>query len=200
MPGVPDVYLEASYRGHKVSPGKYRITLKQGNATLSSDAEILANPLYSATAADYKEYDIIMSAMETELTAMHNMINNLAGKRIQLESLLASLKDEKYKQLVAEGWLLATKMKTWDGEMIQRKTKVYDDADNFPFGFTAHYIFLINQTESDIPKLTQPSLDRKKELDNKWAALKARGLDMLEKELSAFNKKCSEAGIGAVWK
>jgi photosystem II stability/assembly factor-like uncharacterized protein len=200
MTGVPNVYLEASYRGHKASPEKYKITLKSGSTTVTSDAEILANPLYPATAKDYKEYDLVMSAMETELTTMHNMINNLYGKRTQLETLLAALKDEKYKQLVAEGRLLAKKMKTWDEEMIQRKTKVYDDADNFPFGFTAHYIFLINQTESDIPKITQPSLDRKRELDSKWSALKAKGLEILEKEVPAFNKKCWEAGIGAVWK
>jgi photosystem II stability/assembly factor-like uncharacterized protein len=200
MPGVPDVYLEASYRGHKASPGKYRITLKVGNNQTPTDAEILANPLYSVTAAGYEEYNAVMSAMETELTAMHNMVNSLNNKRLQLESLLASLKDEKHKQLVAEGWLLAKKMKAWDEEMIQRKTKVYDDADNFPFGFTANYIFLINQTESDIPKVNQPSLDRKKELDAQWAVLKTKGVDMLAKEIPAFNIKCWEAGVGAVWK
>jgi hypothetical protein len=197
---VPDVYLEASYRGHKASPGKYRITLKVGNNQTPTDAEILANPLYSVTAAGYEEYNAVMSAMETELTAMHNMVNSLNNKRLQLESLLASLKDEKHKQLVAEGWLLAKKMKAWDEEMIQRKTKVYDDADNFPFGFTANYIFLINQTESDIPKVNQPSLDRKKELDAQWAVLKTKGVDMLAKEIPAFNIKCWEAGVGAVWK
>ena len=31
-------------------------------------------------------------------------------------------------------------MKAWDEDMIQRKTKVYDDADNFPAKFTANYL------------------------------------------------------------
>lgn len=200
MPGVPGVYLEASYRGHKASPGKYNITLQSGQAKLTTEAVILANPQYPVTAAEYKAYDELMSAMEAALTAMHRMINNLNEKRLQLESLLATLKEEKHKQLIADGRVLAAKMKTWDEEMIQRKTKVYDDADNFPFKFTAHYLFLINHAESDIPRVTQPSLDRKKELDAQWNALRARGLEMLEKELPAFNKKCWEAGVGAVWK
>ncbi len=91
-------------------------------------------------------------------------------------------------------------MKAWDDDMIQRKTKVYDDADNFPAKFTANYLFLINQTESDIPRVNQPSLDRMKELNAEWATLKSRGVEILDNNIPAFNKKLWDAGVGAVWK
>jgi photosystem II stability/assembly factor-like uncharacterized protein len=200
MPGVPDVYLEASYRGHKTIPGKYTITLKKGEQKIITDAEILANPLYPADAAINKDYDYIMNGMEKELAVMHKMVNSMNEKRLQLESLLASLAGEKYTVLKEEGEALEKKMKTWDGEMIQRKTKVYDDADNFPAKFTANYLFLINQTESDIPGINQPSLDRMKELNEEWAGLKKRCLEILDVNIPAYNKKLWEAGIGAVWK
>jgi photosystem II stability/assembly factor-like uncharacterized protein len=200
MPGVPDVYIESSYRGHKASPGKYTITLKMGAQKISTVAEILANPLYPADAATYKEYNSIMSSMENELTAMHKMVNSMKAKREQLESLLSSLTDEKYAALKSEGWALAKKMKMWDEDMIQRKSKVYDDADNFPAKFTANYLFLINQTESEIPSVNQPSLDRMKELNAEWGTLKLRGVEILEKEIPAFNKKLWDAGVGPVWK
>ena len=102
--------------------------------------------------------------------------------------------------LKTEGDSLVKKMKAWDEDMIQRKTKVYDDADNFPAKFTANYLFLINQTESDIPGVNQPSLDRMKELNTEWATLKSRGVEILEKSIPAFNKKLWDAGVGAVWK
>jgi photosystem II stability/assembly factor-like uncharacterized protein len=201
MPGVPDAYIESSYRGHKAIPGKYTITLKAAEQKVSTDAEILANPLYPTDAAAYKEYNSVMSGMENELTAMHKMVNNLNAKREQLESLLASLpSDDKYAALKTEGQALVKKMKAWDEDMIQRKTKVYDDADNFPAKFTANYLFLINQTESDIPGVNQPSLDRMKELNTEWVALKNRGVEILEKNIPALNKKLWEAGVGAVWK
>jgi photosystem II stability/assembly factor-like uncharacterized protein len=201
MPGVPDAYIESSYRGHKAIPGKYTIILKMDEQKVSTDAEILANPLYPADAAVYKEYNSIMSSMENELMAMHKMINNMNAKREQLESLLASLPaDEKYAALKTEGSALAKKMKAWDEDMIQRKTKVYDDADNFPAKFTANYLFLINQTESDIPGVNQPSLDRMKELNAQWATLKNRGVEILDKDIAALNKKLWDAGVGAVWK
>ena len=123
------------------------------------------------------------------------------AKKEQLESLLASFPDdEKYTALKTEGSALVKKMKAWDEDMIQRKTKVYDDADNFPAKFTANYLFLINQTESDIPGVNQPSLDRMKELNAGWAILKNRGVEILDNNIPAFNKKLWDAGIGAVWK
>jgi hypothetical protein len=200
MPGVPDVYIESSYRGHKAIPGKYTVTLKAGDQKLSTDAEILANPLYPTDAATYKEYDNIMNGMEKELTTMHKMVNSMNEKRLQLESLLKTLADAKFVALKKEGDSLAKKMKAWDEDMIQRKTKVYDDADNFPAKFTANYLFLINQTESDIPNLNQPSLDRMKELNAEWRTLKNRGVEIADKDIPALNKKLWEAGLGAIWK
>jgi hypothetical protein len=174
--------------------------LKAGDQKLSTNAEILVNPLYPADAATYREYDNIMTGMEKELTTMHNMVNSMNEKRLQLESLLSSLSGIKYAALIVEGTALAKKMKVWDEDMIQRKTKVYDDADNFPAKFTANYLFLINQTESDIPGVNQPSLDRMKELNAEWATLKSRGVEILEKDIPALNKKLWDAGLGAIWK
>jgi photosystem II stability/assembly factor-like uncharacterized protein len=201
MPGVANVYIESSYAGHKAPPGKYSITLKMGEQTTATETEILANPLYPTTAATYAEYHQTMLGMETELTAMHRMTNSLYEKQKQLESLLGSLPaGDKFSTIKKEGEALLKKMKTWDEEMVQRKSKAYDDVENFPNKFTANYLFLINQTESDIPKVNQPSLDRMKQLNTQWDVLKARASEMLDKEIPALNKRMWEAGLGAIWK
>ena len=200
MPGVPDVRIEGSFAGHKAPPGKYGLTLKVGDQTASTDAEILANPLYPTSPSVYSEYHQTMLGMETELTTMHHMVNNLYEKQKQLESLLSSLSGDKYSALKKDGEALVKKMKAWDEDMVQRKSKAYDDVENFPNKFTANYLFLINQTESDIPRVNQPSLDRMKELNAQWATLKARGTELLEKDVPAFNKKLWDAGLGAIWK
>ena len=201
MVGVPGVRVEGSWAGHKAIPGKYRFDLKWGARTASTDAEILANPLYPTNASTYMEYHQTMLAMETELTAMHRMVNSLYEKQKQLESLLGSLPaGEKYSALKREGEALLKKMKAWDEDMVQRKSKAYDDVENFPNKFTANYLFLINATESDIPRVNQPSLDRMRELNAQWATLKARGIELLERDLPAFNKRSWDAGLGAIWK
>ena len=201
MPGVPGVYIESSYSGHKASPGKYRFSLKLGTQELTATASILANPLYATDAAAYNEYHLLMSSMEKELAVMHRMVNTLYSKKQQLESLLSTLPaDSKYETIKKEGQLLAQQLKAWDEEMVQRKSKAYDDVENFPNKFTANYMFLINQTESDIPKVNQPSLDLLKELTAEWIGLKKRADEILDKQIPAFNTMLWQAGVGAIWK
>ena len=203
MPGIPGVRIEGSFAAHKAPPGKYTFTLRMtgSQAIASAETEILANPLYPTTASQYSEYHQTMLAMETELASMHRMINNLYEKQKQLESLIGSLPaDEKYARIKLDGDALVKKMKAWDEDMVQRKSKAYDDVENFPNKFTANYLFLINQTESDIPRVNQPSLDRMKQLNGDWAGLKARGNELLEKDIPAFNKRLWDLGLGAIWK
>jgi hypothetical protein len=90
-------------------------------------------------------------------------------------------------------------MKQWDEDMIQRKSKAYDDVENFPNKFTANYLFLINQTESDIPRVNKPSVDRMNELNEQWKALETRGREILDKAIPDFNRQLWNVGVGAVW-
>lgn len=200
IPGVENVYIEAGYRGHKASPGKYSFTLKNGGENISTAAEILPNPLYPTTPAAYKEYHLIMSGMESELTTMHSLVNELYEKQMRLKSLLEALpNDNKFDSVKKNGEALLKKMKAWDEDMIQRKSKAYDDVENFPNKFTANYMFLVNQTEGDIPRVNQPSLDLMKQLNAEWSTLRSRANEMLEKDIPAINKQFWETGKGAVW-
>ena len=200
MPGIPTAYIEGSYRGHKTVPGKYKLTLKQGNKTSATTVEILPNPLYDVSAKNYKEYHNVMSEMEQTLSNMHDKTNRLFKIQNQLKKLLASLPDDRgLDQLKKDGKELAIKLKLWDEEMVQRKSKAYDDVENFPNKFTAEYLFLINQTESDIPRVTQASRKRRKELDAKWKNLNKQADAILKSDIPRFNQKLWQKKIGAIW-
>ncbi len=201
IPGVPGVYVEGSYRGHKAIPGKYRFRLKVKDRTLETDAEILANPLYATSAAEYAEYHAEMSGMERELTAMHRLVNSVYDQQKQLESLLAALPSgDKYAEVKRDGDALLEKLKAWDADMVQRRSRAYDDVENFPNKFTANYLFLVNQTESDLPRVNQPNRERLAQLNAEWATLKARADRLTAEEIPALNKRLWELGFGAIWK
>jgi len=201
IPGVPGVYVEGSYRGHKAIPGTYRFTLKAAGRELRANAAILANPLYPTDASTYAQYHAVMSGMEQALAAMHRLVNSLYDQQKQLEGLLAALpSDDRYASVRRDGGALLEKLKAWDGEMIQRRSRAYDDVENFPNRFTANYLFLINQTESDLPRVNQPSLDRLTELNAQWSSLKARADRLTAEEIPALNRKLWELGVGAIWK
>ena len=170
---------------------------------MSSETQfsILKNPLYAIDDKVYSDYHIMMNEMETEVSKMHKMVNSMNGQREQLENLLTTIPaDEKYAAMKKTGDSLVKEMKQWDEDMVQRKSKSYDDVENFPNKFTANYMFLINQTESDIPKVTQSSLDVRKDLDTQWSGLQTKANDLMNNRLPAYNKELWNAGFGAIWK
>ncbi|HMQ89975.1 MAG TPA: glycosyl hydrolase, partial [Flavilitoribacter sp.] len=123
MAGVPGVYIEGNFSGHKVGPGKYSVHLKQGDQEATSAFEVLDNPLYPNDPAVREEYDNLTSAMEATVNEMHATINTMAGAQKQIEEALKRLPDEpRYQKVRTEGEALAKRMAAWDGEMIQRKS------------------------------------------------------------------------------
>lgn len=199
MPGVSGAYIEGSYRGHKASPGLYTLMIKNGKAVQSTTFQIKPNPRYPQD-LDYQGYHEMMSEMEAKLSKMHLTINTLYSKMNQIKDILQHLSDDpKYATIKAQGASLIKKIKDWDEDMVQRKSKAYDDVENFPNKFTANYLFLINQTESDIARVNQGSREKRAELDAEWGKLESVAKELLAKEIPAYNKLLWKAGIGAVW-
>ena len=64
--------------------------------------------------------------------------------------------------------------------------------------FTANWLFMINATESELPRVNQPSRDRLSELEPEWAALRARGDAMLNDDIQALNRRLFDLGVGAI--
>ena len=199
MTGVPEVYIESNFHGHKASPGTYSISLKYGNAESKTECKILANPLYATTQEGYTEYHNFMVSMEDALNEMHRKVNNIQKMRLQLDDVLKDFPEgEKYTALKKAGNDLVKKMKVWDEDMVQRKAKVYDDVDNYENKFTANYLFLINHCESDIPKVTKPNRDRLEELTQEWNKLNVRAKEIIETDVPVYTKQLWDVGIGAV--
>jgi DNA repair exonuclease SbcCD ATPase subunit len=200
MGGVTGVYIEANYRGHKVSPGRYRLTLKLGARTASTEAEVLPHPLYTADAATYAEYDQFMTRAEGEVNRMHDAANELHEAQEQLAAILAKLPaTPPFADLRRDAEALLGKLKAWDGDVVSRQSKAYDDVENFAQKFSANWMFMVNATESDLPRVNQPSKDRFAELEPEWQKLKSRA-EALNDEIQALNRKLFDQGVGAIKK
>ncbi|MEZ4896001.1 MAG: glycosyl hydrolase [Saprospiraceae bacterium] len=199
MPGVTGVYIESSYAGHKVIPGTYQMVLKVQGKEYKTSCKILKNPNYPTDQTTYATYDSVMTYMESQITEMHNLVNTLHDLRGQLSAALQHVSDDGNQTAIKEeGKKLVKKLTDWDEAMVQRKSKAYDDVDNYENKFTANYLFVLNHTESDIPVVTQPDRDRMKALDAQWKTLKKEGNELLNIAIPEFNQKLWQAGIGAL--
>ncbi|GAB1446719.1 MAG: glycosyl hydrolase [Cyclobacteriaceae bacterium] len=200
MVGLPSAYIEGSYSGHKAPPGTYTMTLKYGDKNAKSDFKILPNPLYKIDAASYNEQHNLMLTMEGALNDMHTKVNTILKMRNQIEEAMKTMGDNaSYTALKKEGKALTEKMRLWDEDMVQRRSKTYDDVENFPNKFTANYMFLIGEADSSIPRVNKSTTDQLTELTKEWNVLDARAKTIMETDVPAYTKKLWDAGIGAVW-
>jgi WD40 repeat protein len=195
LPGVPGAYIESRFGGHVVPPGSYMLKLKANGNEVTTEGSISAIPTYTTTPEQYAEYHSFMTELEGNLTEMHTTLNTLYQSQQQLKEVLKDVKDASLK---AEGEKLIADLDAWDKDMVQRKSKAYDDVENFPNKFTAEYLFLIDATNSTIPRVNQGSKDRKTELDMEWKSLESRAKAFKNTAIPAYNKKLWEAGIGAI--
>ncbi|MEL6634427.1 MAG: glycosyl hydrolase [Bacteroidota bacterium] len=195
MTGVTDVYIEGSYRGHRVAPGTYTVTLTVDGKKYVQEANVIENPTMEVARETFDAYHSIMLEMEQTMTHMHNRVNQLQSISSQLKRIQADLTEPTLKETCKR---LIQSLKEWDETMVQRKSKAYDDVENFENKFSANYLYLINVTESQIPRVNASSVERKKELDAAWSKYEAQAAEWLEKDLKAFNQALWEAGLGAI--
>ncbi len=195
MPGAEGVYIEGSYSGHRAIPGRYTFRLTVQGTTYETGAEILPVSSHGISEQQYREYDKFMDETEGSLSEMHQLVSRMDGVRTQLESVLEGIKDA---QLRARGQQLLDELTAWDEEMVQRKSKAYDDVINFPNKFTADYLFLINQSQSGMPRITRAAKERRTELDVRWAELRAQAQSFIDKSIPDYNIRLWQAGIGAI--
>jgi photosystem II stability/assembly factor-like uncharacterized protein len=195
MPGIPNVYIEASFRGHKVAPGTYKLRLSMKEFGDSVLAEVIENPLFDIPPDQYQSYDTMMTAMEENLTIMHQRVNQMKDVNDQLKGLLQEISNDTLKSDIRK---LMASITRWDSVMVQRKSKAYDDVENFRNGFTADYLYLIGRTRGDIPCLNQASIDYRREFDLKWVALKAESEVWLDESIPLLNTRLWQLGIGAI--
>lgn len=196
--GVKDVYIEGGYRGHRVAPGDYTLTLTANGTTSEQTVTVLPNPLYQATAADYATTNAWLTARTTTLNEMHNLVNKLYSAATQIKAITQDFTDdEKATPLHQHGRDLHDRLMVWDSLMVQRKSKAYDDVENYVNGFTADYLFLINQSENGLPRITNAAKARLTELDARWAAYHKAG-KLLLGQIEGYNRELWAGGIGAV--
>lgn len=199
MAGIPNVYYEASFRGHKAIPGRYEFVLEYDTETSSTTASILPNPLYPSTNADYEAYDEFMLDMENNVNDMHKMVNDLYAKNEKLSQFLNTIKsEEKHKELYKNGQMLSDKIKAFDNDMVQRLSKAYDDVENHLNKFTSNYMYVLNQCESEIPVITKGALEERAKQNSIWQKMKVRGEELINKDLPAYNQQICASGIGTI--
>ncbi|MCB0489833.1 MAG: glycosyl hydrolase [Cyclobacteriaceae bacterium] len=196
--GAPRVFIEGSYRGHKVSPGKYQATLKMGSQERTVAFNVLPHPGIKATEQEYKDQHEVMSALEKELNEIHAAVNQMASVKDQITSLTKLLTDKGgAESVVQSGKAIVQKIEEWDSKIVQRKAESNDDIINFVNMLSADYIFLKGELDANVPFVPAGARDQLAALGQRWKPLKEQYNSMVQ-NIAEFNQLCHSSGIGKI--
>ena len=196
IPGVPKVFIEGSYDGHKMAPGRYKARLSYGNKSQEVTFNILPDPRIKASAADYAEQEQVLTAVEDRVREIHQSVLDMRKIRGQISALNDLLKEKpEMKAVLDSGKELVKKMKDWEEKLVQNKSESNDDVINFLNMLSADYIFVRGELDSNVPIVTNGQKERIKELDAQWEVLRKEKQALASQEIPAFNTLCRQKNI-----
>jgi hypothetical protein len=199
LPGVPNVFIEGSYLGHKAPPGNYRAVLQIGEQKIETSFRILPDPRLSNSMKEYEEQDAFLQELETNFSDIHHSILKMRKVKNQLK-LLTPLLGEKQElaDLKEKAEKLTKKINEWEEELVQNKAQSNDDIINYINKLSADYIFLKGEADANIPYVTGSQREQLAALNLRWQKYKGMKEDILRTDLSDFNRLCKERGIGTL--
>ena len=194
--GVPNVFIEGSYRAHKASPGKYAMSVKMKDLEKTSTFSIIANPGITASPADYLEHHQFMTSVEGGVNEIHNAVIDIRSARRQVNDLVELLGDKpEWKAIQDAGKALSKKFTTWEEKLVQPKAESNDDIINFVNKLSADYIFLKGEMESNVPTVTNGAREQLAALDAIWQPLKKEYTELVNKDVADYNNLCRNSKL-----
>ncbi|MDQ6904608.1 MAG: glycosyl hydrolase, partial [Bacteroidota bacterium] len=195
LPGVADVFIEGSYKGRKVAPGKYQVKLKKDSIIKTADFTILPDPRINASATDYLQQQQTMAETDNKIKEIHEAVTQMRLVRKQVTELADLLTDTlKYKPVIDSGKALVKKLTAWEEKLVQPKSQSNDDVINFTNMLSANYIFLKGEMDVNIPTVTLGQQQRLAELNADWLPIK-KEYDALQKNVEEYNALCRRMQI-----
>ncbi len=195
LPGVPDVFIEGSYQGRKVAPGKYSARIKWDKEEKTTSITILPDPRITSTASEYLQQQQTLAEVDNKIKEMHDAVNQMRIVRSQVNSLLELLTDTtNYKPVIESGKTLAKKITAWEEKLVQPKAQSNDDIINFVNMLSADYIFLKGEMDVNIPAVTNGQQQRLTELNGQWQPIKNEYIE-IQKQVADFNDLCRKLNI-----
>lgn len=199
LPGVPTVFIEGSYEGHKAPPGQYKALLSSGGIETSISFNILPDPRIKATDAEYAAQHALASKVEADIRDIHLSVLRMRKVKKQISSLLERWEgNSSMTGLQQQGKDIVAALNRWEDELVQNKAQSNDDIINFVNKLSADYIFLKGEMDTNIPVVTRGMQEQYEALHTTWMKWKKVMQEVIDKDIASFNAACTQMKVPAV--
>ena len=193
------MFVLGDYRGGLVAPGRYTLRLATPTDTVTTRAELLADPSIEATPADYTAQVRLLTEVEEAVRDIHLSVNRMRRVRGQVEALNTNLQGiSGTETLRAKGTAIIDRITEWENTLIQPEQKTFQDVINFPNRLNAELMNLKSRVDGPVPVVTEGAQARLEELRQDWQTYR-RVLDrIIDEDVAAYNALYRELDLPAL--
>lgn len=196
---VPDVSFYGGYSGYRVGHGNYTVRLTLGDEVVSKPLTVKNDPRTEVRDRDAKAHQKLMADLYGHINELHKSIVKGRSIRDQIQTINMRLKENNdTKELINAGKAAVEAINDWEDKVIQTDMKTFQDVVNFLNRLNSHMINLLQTVDGSDPPLTQGQRDRYADLVSNWEEYKNLFNDILDDEISEFNRLYEESGLPAV--
>jgi hypothetical protein len=187
-PDIAGAYVYGDYRGFKIAPGRYRAVLTYKNNSSKTEFEILPDPNTKTESSSWGEQQIILERIIGNITEMHKAVNDMRKVKKQVDNYNEQLKDKPGdKELVESGKNLIKKIDEWESNIVETRTRNFQDVINWPSKLNAEFFNLRGLIDAHDPRVTQGIKTRLADLEAQWAKHRNVLNEDLKKKIDEYN-------------
>ena len=199
LSGVPGVFVMGDYSGHRVAPGRYKARITHKGQTSETDLEIVSDPKVNATAAEWAAQQEFLKQSGEQFEELHKSVNKMRQVKKQIETYNESLKDNAdAKDIINMGKELIKKIDKWESNLIEPRSKNFQDVINFPNKLNAEFIQLRSVADTHDPRLTKGVQDRAHDVQSDWNKYKQQMRDIETKDIASYNQMFKDKNVPAI--
>lgn len=199
LSGVPGVYVYGDYSGQRVAPGKYKARVTCKGQSSETDLEIISDPKVTATVAEWTAQQEFLKQAGEQFEELHKSVNNMRQVKKQVETINESLKSNPdAKDLIQNGKDLIKKIDQWESNLIEPRSKNFQDVINFPNKLNSEFLQLRGVADTHDPRLTKGVQDRLRDVQSDWSKYKQQMNELIQKDINNYNRMFKEKNLPAV--
>ncbi len=184
----PDgLFVNGGTTGYKVSPGKYQITVIYGKESDTKMVDVTKDPRLTTTDEQYATQQALLSNLKESIDEIYDNVKRLRYIKTQVESFTKRV-DVENKEIKETGNKIIHDIDSLEGEMVQTKTKTFQDVINYENKLDAKLKHVMDLIDEGNPPVTQGQKQRSQDLITEWSAIKQAVNKVVHQEVSDFNE------------
>lgn len=186
--GVEGVFMGLGAGGHRVAPGQYTVEATYGNQTITKQVEVLPDPRWEATQAQYAEQQRLLSSLRTQIDELQEMASDIRSIRSQVSDLKTRVDEDEYAKVHELADALIAEIDGLEEKLIQPNQKTFQDVINFPNKVEAQLLHIYGTIDGIQPPVTNGQKKRAADVisEAKVAMAKANDVNRKLEELMEY--------------